>query len=190
MLPAAAIVARCTLKRKRSGCDTSASAPPLLVPSATATTSVACLCAYTDGCQSSCAIGSCAWPCRAARPSPLHVIIMSQPSAPNPSSFRFGCSGCLATFQLRRSSAAERGTLSSVSCMAARRLRGLLAASRMERISRRLRVPDASSQYRRRSHSACRRRTPAMYTSSVKGFPVTAWCHPPSRQKCSASGRP
>ena len=134
--------------------------PPLPVPSATATTSVTCLCACAGGYLSSLATGSCAWPCRTARPPPLHVIIISRQQAPNASRFRSGCSGCEATFRLCCSSAAERGVLSSVNCMAARRLRGLLAASRMERSRRRCRVPDVSSQYLRRSHSACRRRTP------------------------------
>ena len=118
------------------------------------------------------------------------LVVLKLQQAPNASWFCSGCFGCEATFRLRRSSSAERGKLSSVSCMAARRLRGPSGASRMERIRRRCRVPDVSSQYLRRSHSACRRRTPARYTSRLKGFPVTAWYHSPSRHTCSASGLP
>ena len=166
MLPAAAIVVRCTLMRRLSGRGTSACALPSPVPSATATTFVACLCACAGDYLPSLARGSCAWQCRAANLSlPRHVVGSSLTLAV--------CCASEATLRLRRGSAASGSTLSSVSCTAARRLRGLFAASRMERSRRRFRVPDVSSQYLRRSHSACRRRTPTMYTWS-NGFLVTA----------------
>ena len=123
---------------EKTGRGTNASAPRSPVPSATATTSVACLCAYAGGYFPILATGSCAWPCRVARPSPLHVITLSQQEAADASWFCSGRSGLDATINLRHGpAAAARGTLSSAGCMAARRLRGLLAASRMVRSRRR-----------------------------------------------------
>ena len=93
------------------------------------------------------------------------------------------------------SGVSERNCSTNVTCLGLRGLAAvpaaaLAAASRSVRSRLRARVPVSSSQYLRFSSSLCRLRSSALYVSWLRGSPVAAWTHRPSRHSYPSGGLP